>query len=73
VRYRDTSRQVPDYASAWLRASGRGWPAEFIYDNLAIALNIVHAAHRLGVEKLLYLGSSCIYPKVCTQPMTEVG
>ncbi len=51
--------------------ANRSRPAEFIYDNLAIALNVVHAAHRLGVEKLLYLGSSCIYPKVCTQPMTE--
>lgn len=51
--------------------ANRSRPAEFIYDNLSIALNIMHAAYRLGVEKLLYLGSSCIYPKVCTQPMTE--
>ncbi len=44
---------------------------EFIYDNLAIAMNVVHTAAEIGVEKLLFLGSSCIYPKLCTQPMTE--
>lgn len=44
---------------------------EFIYDNLMIAANIIHAAHRAGVEKLMFLGSSCIYPKFATQPMHE--
>ncbi len=46
-------------------------PAEFIYDNLAIEANIIHAAWRCGVEKLLFLGSSCIYPRDAAQPMTE--
>jgi GDP-L-fucose synthase len=46
-------------------------PAEFLYDNLAIEANIIHAAHRAGVEKLLFLGSSCIYPRLAPQPMTE--
>jgi GDP-L-fucose synthase len=51
--------------------ANRSRPAEFIYDNLAITLNIVHTAYEIGVEKLLFLGSSCIYPKYCAQPMTE--
>jgi GDP-L-fucose synthase len=46
-------------------------PAEFLYDNLMIAANVIEAAHRLGVEKLLLLGSSCIYPKFAPQPMKE--
>ena len=46
-------------------------PAEFIYDNLAIETNVVHGARRSGVEKLLFLGSSCIYPRDAPQPMTE--
>jgi GDP-L-fucose synthase len=46
-------------------------PAEFIYDNLAIETNIVHGAWRTGVEKLLFLGSSCVYPKLAPQPLTE--
>jgi len=46
-------------------------PAEFIYDNLMIHGTVVHAAHRSGVTKLLYLGSSCIYPRDCPQPMKE--
>jgi GDP-L-fucose synthase len=46
-------------------------PAEFLYDNLAIEANIVHAAWRQGVAKLLFLGSSCIYPKHAPQPMRE--
>ncbi len=46
-------------------------PAEFIYDNLAIEANLIHAAARLGVSKLMFLGSSCIYPKLCPQPMKE--
>jgi GDP-L-fucose synthase len=47
------------------------YPADFIYDNLAIQTNIIEAARRIGVQKLLFLGSSCIYPKVAPQPMTE--
>ena len=46
-------------------------PAEFLYDNLMIHGTVVHASHRLGVEKLLYLGSSCIYPREAEQPITE--
>ncbi len=44
---------------------------EFIYDNLIIATNIIHAAHVSGAEKLMFLGSSCIYPKLATQPLRE--
>lgn len=46
-------------------------PAEFIYQNLMIQANVVHAAHAHGVQKLLFLGSSCIYPKLVAQPMSE--
>lgn len=46
-------------------------PAEFIYDNMMIHATVVHAAHEFGVRKLLYLGSSCIYPRNARQPMTE--
>lgn len=46
-------------------------PAEFIYDNLAIEVNVIHSAWKFGVKKLLFLGSSCIYPKFAPQPMKE--
>ncbi len=46
-------------------------PAEFLYDNLMIHGTVVHAAHRVGVTKLLYLGSSCIYPRHAAQPISE--
>jgi GDP-L-fucose synthase len=46
-------------------------PAEFLYDNLAITANLIEGARRAGVKKLLYLGSSCIYPKHAPQPMKE--
>ena len=46
-------------------------PAEFIYDNLMIHGTVVHASHGVGVEKLIYLGSSCIYPREADQPITE--
>ena len=46
------------------------FPADFLADNLAIARNTIHAAHLCGVQKLLYLGSSCIYPRLASQPMT---
>jgi len=45
--------------------------AEFIYDNLMIETNLIHAAHLIGAEKLLFLGSSCIYPKLAPQPIKE--
>lgn len=47
------------------------FPAEFIYQNLMIECNIIHAAHMIGINKLLFLGSSCIYPKYAEQPMQE--
>ena len=47
------------------------YPAEFIYDNLMVQANVVNAAFRNGVKKLLFLGSSCIYPKLAIQPMRE--
>ncbi|MDJ0738705.1 MAG: GDP-L-fucose synthase [Gammaproteobacteria bacterium] len=47
------------------------YPADFLYDNLAIESNVIHAAYRVGVTKLLFLGSTCIYPKLAPQPMPE--
>lgn len=47
------------------------YPAEFIYENLAIATNCIHGAYKAGVKRLLFLGSSCIYPKLAPQPMPE--
>ena len=47
------------------------YPAEFIYENLAIASNTVHGAYKAGVKRLFFLGSSCIYPKLAPQPMSE--
>lgn len=46
-------------------------PAEFIYDNLAVETNIIHSAYKTGVKKLLFLGSTCIYPKAAPQPIGE--
>ena len=51
--------------------ANNSYPAEFIYENLMMECNIVHAAHEAGVENLLFLGSSCIYPKLAEQPMKE--
>jgi GDP-L-fucose synthase len=47
------------------------YPADFLYENLMIAANVIHAAHQAKVEKLLFLGSSCIYPKLAEQPIRE--
>ena len=47
------------------------YPAEFIYDNLMVQANVIHEAYKVGVQKLLFLGSSCIYPKAVRQPMRE--
>ncbi len=70
----DTHR--PDYV--FLAAAKVGgilandtYPGEFLYDNLMIEANVIHAAHQYGVKKLLFLGSSCIYPKFAPQPITE--
>lgn len=51
--------------------ANRSRPAEFLYDNLMIAANVIHAAAAVGTEKLLYLGSSCIYPRNTAQPIAE--
>ena len=51
--------------------ANRDYPGHFIYDNLMIQSNIIHAARKFGVKKLLFLGSSCIYPKFASQPITE--
>src|SRR5258707_805295 len=47
------------------------YPAEFIYQNLMVETNIIHEAWQAGVKRLLFLGSSCIYPRLAPQPMTE--
>ena len=47
------------------------YPADFIYDNLMVQANVIDAAHHAGVQKLLFLGSSCIYPRLAAQPMAE--
>lgn len=70
------SEQRPDYVVlAAAKVGGilanNAYPAEFIYQNLAIQTNIIHAAWRVGVKRLLFLGSSCIYPKLAPQPMKE--
>ena len=51
--------------------ANRSFPTEFLYQNLMIASNVIHAAAENGAEKLLFLGSSCIYPKFATQPIQE--
>ncbi len=73
-RWFDTHR--PEYVYLVAGTVGGIWansrrPAEFIYDNLMIHATVVHAAWRTGVKKLLYLGSSCIYPREAAQPMAE--
>src|SRR5271157_3843546 len=51
--------------------ANNSYPADFIRDNLEIQTNVIDAAYRSGVERLLFLGSSCIYPKLCPQPIKE--
>ncbi len=51
--------------------ANNAFPADFIYDNLAIEANIIHSAHLAGVDRLVFLGSSCIYPKAAPQPIKE--
>lgn len=70
------ARELPEYI--FLAAAKVGgikanltYPAEFIYDNLAIELNVIKAALKYKTKKLLFLGSSCIYPKLASQPMSE--
>jgi len=68
--------EKPEYVfSAAARVGGiwanSAYPAEFIYENLQIQINVIHSAYAHGVSKLLVLGSSCIYPRECPQPMKE--
>lgn len=51
--------------------ANRTRPAEFIYDNLAIELAVIHGAHRTGVERLMFLGAACVYPRLADQPIVE--
>jgi GDP-L-fucose synthase len=68
--------EQPDYVFlAAARVGGivanNTWRADFIYDNLIIECNVIHQAYKSGVKKLLFLGSSCIYPKLAPQPLKE--
>ena len=70
------SKEKPDYVFlSAAKVGGIGanstYPADFIYQNLSIALNVIHAAYKFKTKKLLNLGSSCIYPKMAPQPMIE--
>lgn len=47
------------------------FPADYLYDNLMIEANVIYACHKYNIKKLLYLGSSCMYPRICPQPMKE--
>lgn len=51
--------------------ANQSYPADFLYENIVLEANLIHAAHKFGVEKMLFLGSSCIYPKFATQPIKE--
>ena len=51
--------------------ANRDYPADFIYQNLKIQLNVIESSRQVGVKKLLFLGSSCIYPKLAPQPIKE--
>jgi len=69
------SQQIDEVYLAAARVGGihanNTYPAEFIYDNLMVQANVIHEAWRAGVEKLLFLGSSCIYPRLAAQPIKE--
>jgi len=69
-------KEKPEYVFLAAAKVGGIWanktyPAEFIYSNLSIECNVIHSAYKYGVKKLLFLGSSCIYPKLAPQPMKE--
>jgi len=70
------AQEKPDYVFLAAAKVGGIWanmidPASFLYDNLMIELNVIHAAYAHNVKKLLFLGSSCIYPRDCAQPIKE--
>ncbi|MBW0294685.1 GDP-fucose synthetase [Shewanella xiamenensis] len=75
VRYFFVTEKIDQVYLAAAKVGGiianNTYPAEFIYENLTIQNNIIHNAHLAGVQDLLFLGSSCIYPKLANQPMTE--
>lgn len=69
-------KESPEYVFLAAERTGGIWansayPAEFIYKNIIIQVNVIDAAYRNGVKKLLFLGSSCSYPRMCPQPMKE--
>lgn len=69
-------REVPEYVFVAAAKVGgihanNSYPAEFLQRNIAIQNNVIHASYQAGVKKLLFLGSSCIYPKLCPQPIRE--
>nr|HPL82643.1 NAD-dependent epimerase/dehydratase family protein [Candidatus Omnitrophota bacterium] len=64
----------PDYVLHFAARVGgikanMSFPVEFLYDNALINMNVIYAAYKFNVKKLLYLGSSCVYPRLCPQPM----
>jgi GDP-L-fucose synthase len=75
VREFFAAEHIDDVYLAAARVGGihanNAYPAEFIYQNLMIEANVIHQAYRAGVNKLLFLGSSCIYPKFAAQPIVE--
>lgn len=69
-------RHKPEYVFLFAAKVGGikaniNYPAEFLYDNITIEANVIHASYKYNVRKLLYLGSSCVYPRNCLQPMKE--
>jgi GDP-L-fucose synthase len=75
VRAFFASRQIDQVVLAAAKVGGihanNTYPADFLYDNLMIEANVIQAAHAAGVQRLLFLGSSCIYPRLAPQPMRE--
>ncbi|MGE0407267.1 MAG: GDP-L-fucose synthase family protein, partial [Candidatus Korobacteraceae bacterium] len=73
-KFMDTHRPSQVYVAA-AKVGGilanNNFPADFLYDNLVIETNVIHAAWEFGVKKLLFLGSTCIYPKLAPQPLKE--
>ena len=71
------SEQIDEVYLAAAKVGGiqanNNYPAEFIYQNLMVQANVIHAAYRSGVQRLLFLGSSCIYPRNAAQPLTEAA
>lgn len=69
----DTKPDVVIVAAAMVGGihANKTYPADFIHDNLGIALNLIHESYKLGVDRLLFLGSTCIYPRLAPQPIPE--